>query len=51
VSSFKVILLAVDKSKQSDKTVVVARDLAKVSGGLVVYRGQSSPADADNVIG
>ncbi|MDA8311520.1 MAG: universal stress protein [Actinomycetota bacterium] len=35
MSSFEVLLLAVDKSEQSTKAVVVARDLAKACGGRV----------------
>jgi nucleotide-binding universal stress UspA family protein len=35
VTSFGVILVAVDKSEHSDKAVAVARDLAQVSGGVV----------------
>ena len=35
MGSFNVILLAVDKSKESDAAVTVARDLAKLSGGTV----------------
>jgi nucleotide-binding universal stress UspA family protein len=35
VSSFEVVLLAVDKSEQSDRAVEVARDLARLSGGVV----------------
>lgn len=35
MAAFKVILLAVDKSEQSDAAVEVARDLAKLGGGSV----------------
>ena len=35
VSSFGVILVAVDKSEHSDRTVAAARDLARASGGVV----------------
>lgn len=35
MGSFDAILLAVDKSKESDAAVTVARDLAKLSGGTV----------------
>lgn len=35
MSSFGVILVAVDKSEHSDRAVAAARDLAKVSGGVV----------------
>lgn len=35
MSSFSVILVAVDKSEHSDKAVVAAGDLAKMTGGVV----------------
>ena len=35
MSSFAMLLLAVDKSEQSGKAVAVARDLAKACGGTV----------------
>jgi nucleotide-binding universal stress UspA family protein len=35
MGSFEVVLLAVDKSEQSDRAVEVARDLARLSGGAV----------------
>ncbi len=35
MNSFSVILVAVDKSEHSDRAVELARDLAKLSGGVV----------------
>lgn len=35
MSTYQVILVAVDQSEQSDRAVLAARDLAKLSGGVV----------------
>ncbi len=35
MSGFRTIMVAVDKSEQSDRAVVVARDLARATGGVV----------------
>lgn len=35
MSGFRTIFLAIDKSEQSDRAVVVARDLARATGGVV----------------